>query len=408
MASDIKNIFKKVLKEVVPTESEKKKLDAVINFTKTRISKALSEKKVHANVVLGGSVAKGTWLHNNCDVDFFIKFDQKYEKEDIGKLLGKVIKYVFKGIKTVHGTRDYYQVNIKGYNLEIVPVLAVKHPKDAKNSMDASPFHVKYIKEKIEAHPGIANEIRLLKTFAYAQNTYGAETFISGFSGYVIELLMVHYGSFSKLVESWDNIKPKIYIDIEKHFENLSEAEKLLSKSKTSSPIILIDPVLKERNACAALDERTFARMLFAIRMFKRKPIIDFFKQKKVKTKTRGTVIATYKLDKSMLENDVYMAKVKSALASAVRRLERSKILVYGYGFTDSTAFIEIETLKLSKYRKHKGPAVWINPDFFDKFVKKWKSSYVQGTDIVVDVKREFSDIKSYALKIIKEEMKNV
>lgn len=408
MASDIKNIFKKVLKDVVPTETEKRRLEAIINLTKEKINKSLDKKNIDAEVIVGGSVAKNTWLHNNYDIDLFVRFDLRYSNEDIGKMLGKVIKTVFKKIKTVHGTRDYYNVNFKGYNLEIVPVLAVKEPKDAKNSMDASPFHIKYVKEKIEEHPEIANEIRLLKTFAYAQNAYGAETFISGFSGYVLELLMIHYKSFQNFVVAWDEINPKVYIDIEKQFNDESEIEAQLSKDKINSPIVIIDPVLKVRNACAALDYNTFARMLFALRLFKRNPSIDFFKQKKTKKKNHGTILVKYKLNKPMLENDIYMAKIKSSLESAVKKLRKNDIMIYNHGFTDSTAFIEIETLKLSNFRKHIGPNVWINPDFFDKFVKKWKNCYIYDTSIVVDVKREFSDVKKYASKVLKEEMKNV
>jgi len=405
----IKAILQKVLKDVVPTGTEKKKLESIINFTKNKITKALSDKKVNAEVIVGGSVAKGTWLHDNHDVDFFVKFNLKYKDGEIGKILSNVLKSAFGKLEVVHGTRDYYHIYLKGFKLEIVPVLAIKDPKDAKNSMDASSFHIDYIKKKIFANPNLADEIRLLKTFAYAQNAYGAETQVAGFSGYVLELLTCYYGSFNKLMAEWDKKKPKIYIDMERRFKDVSEINKTLSTSKTVSPIILIDPVLKERNACAALDDKTFAKMLFALRMFKRKPSIEYFKIKpstiKKDSKKRGTILVEYKLKN---DNDVYLSKIKSRLEDVVRKLNREKILVYSYGVTDKNAFVEVETLKLSSYRKHMGPNIWIGPEYFDKFIRKWPNAYVYDTSIVVDVKRSFSDIRQFVSKILKESLGNI
>ena len=67
-----------------------------------------------------------------------------------------------------------------------------------------------------------------------------------------------------------------------------------------------------------------------------------------------------------------------------------------------------METLKLSKYYKHHGPPVWIKSENFDDFIKKHKTVYVDQGSLVVDVKREYTEIKNYALSLLKEELKNV
>ncbi len=41
----------------------------------------------------------------------------------------------------------------------------------------------------------------LAKTFAHACDCYGAESYINGFSGYALELLICHYKTFSKFLK---------------------------------------------------------------------------------------------------------------------------------------------------------------------------------------------------------------
>jgi tRNA nucleotidyltransferase (CCA-adding enzyme) len=406
-------VIKKALKDVAPSKAERKKLTAVINFARAKLERSLKKQKLSAEVVVGGSVGKGTWLRGNHDIDLFVRFDLSYSNQDIGKLLGKAARPTFKNTKTLHGTRDYYQSKVKGYDLEIVPVIAIAEAKDAKNSMDASPFHIDYVANRIRANPALADEIRLLKAFAYANDVYGAESFVSGFSGYVLELLVINYGSLLHLIDAWDRARPKIIIDIEKHYHDQAQLEKTMSSSKLASPVIIVDPVLKERNACAALDEATFAKMLFALRQFKRKPSASFFKlhettlaEAKRLSKKRGTILVYRQISPKEKEDLVHMAKLRSRLEQAVTRIRKSGISVYGHGFLKDAAYVELETLKLSKFRKHAGPPAWVSPKFFDIFIKKWPKAYIYGSSLFADVNRGFSDIRKFSEKVLREELK--
>lgn len=415
--SKVRAVCKKVLERIVPDAAERTKLDNIINFAKKSVEDELAKQEISAEVIIGGSIGKDTWLKNTHDIDFFIKFDPKYEELKIGELLGYVVKSVFPNVKVAHGSRDYYQLQYKGYDFEFVPVLNLQNPEQAKNSMDASPFHVKYVKNHSRIND-IGNEIRLLKSFAKAQGAYGAESYISGISGYVSELLIIKYGGFYELLEAFENLQPKIIIDSEKHYKDTNQIFRDFPDSKIKSPVIVIDPVLKTRNAAAALDHRTFSRLLFAMRKFLRDPKESYFTAKKTRlddleklSKKRGTVFVIKPIKQTDEKKDVFFAKLKKKIEQINSQLERQGIEVYDFGFVEDkelNVYFEIETITLSKYRKHFGPPVWVPADNFDAFLEKHPDAKTENTNIIVDVKREFTDVKKLVLSIIKEELNDV
>ena len=183
----------------------------------------------------------------------------------------------------MHGSRDYFKIRkSKSFVLEVVPVLRIKKPSEAENITDLSYFHVNYVKKKFPNK--IFNEIILAKTFCHANKCYGAESYINGFSGYGLEVLVYYYGSFVKFVTAISKIKKgeKKVIDVEKHFKNRSEVLMDLNSSKLQSPIIFVDPTFKQRNVLAALSEETFQKFQKACKDFLKNPKIECFVEDKV------------------------------------------------------------------------------------------------------------------------------
>jgi tRNA nucleotidyltransferase (CCA-adding enzyme) len=123
----------------------------------------------------------------------------------------------------------------------------------------------------------------LAKAFCYGTKTYGAESYVHGFSGYSLELLIYYYGNFIKfLKEMSKKRKEKLIIDIEKHHKNKKNILLDINSSKLDSPIILIDPTFKRRNALAALSCETFEKFRKIADEFLKKPSTEFFKTKKM------------------------------------------------------------------------------------------------------------------------------
>ncbi|MFC1710952.1 nucleotidyltransferase domain-containing protein, partial [Nanoarchaeota archaeon] len=282
MKKKIDSILQQVLEQVDPPKEELKLInDSVKKFSKD-VEKRFKREKIKAEIFIGGSFAKNTVIKKDYyDVDIFLRFDPKYKEQDLSKLTKRVLKGM-KGVTTIHGSRDYFRIKIgSAFFLEIVPVLKVKNTKQAENITDLSYSHVRYINRKIKSKQTLS-EIRIAKAFCFANGCYGAESYIEGFSGYGLELLVYHYKSFLKFIRAMEKIgKNKVVIDIEKHHKTKKAVLMDVNASKLISPIILIDPTFKQRNALAALSDATFKRFQKACKNFLRRPSIKAFEVQK-------------------------------------------------------------------------------------------------------------------------------
>lgn len=278
----IDSILKEVLNRIDPPEEDLKLIKSSLDSTLDILKKNIKKEKIKAEIFIGGSFAKGTVIKKNYyDVDVFVRFDKKYKKEDISKLIKKVVKGM-KNISLVHGSRDYLRIQTgPSFFIELIPVLKVKNPKESENITDLSYSHVNYIKKKIKSE-NILDDIRIAKAFCHANNCYGAESYINGFSGYALELLVYYYKGFLKFVKAMAKIKEKEIIDIERHHIRKKDILLDLNAAKLGSPIILIDPTYKQRNALAALSKETFEKFQKACKKFLKNPSIKDFEIKEI------------------------------------------------------------------------------------------------------------------------------
>jgi tRNA nucleotidyltransferase (CCA-adding enzyme) len=271
------DLLDKVKKEIRP---DKGIMDEIDEFVAS-IDKKIKSKKIKAACVPGGSVAKGTFLKGDFDVDIFVKFDRSYSEKNISDILEKLLE----GQKErLHGSRDYFQLKKGELNYEVVPVLDIKNADESENVTDMSPMHVTWVKKNLKK--GMEDEIRLAKKFCKAVGCYGAESHIQGFSGHVLDILIVNYGSFTKLLEGSRKWKDKTIIDVMKHYRNRQEILFTLNQSKIQGPMILIDPIQRTRNAASALSEEKLEMFRKAATGFLKRPDEKYFIEKKVDKET--------------------------------------------------------------------------------------------------------------------------
>ena len=272
--------MKEVLAKITPNREER----ARFKQTTEEFLELLNFNLKGAQAILGGSGAKDTWLSGNFDVDIFVQFDfLKFStsSDNLAELLQTSLKKAFPKIKLnrLHGSRDYFQLLYKDMNFEVVPILKINKAEEALNITDISPLHAIWVNKNTKT---LKDQVRLAKQFCKANGLYGAESHICGFSGYVLEILTAYYGSFANLLQKslkWKN--PEV-IDPEKYYTNKTMVMFHLNKSKLQSPLIIIDPVDKNRNTAAALSLDKFQLMQKKAKEYLKSPSAKFFVREEI------------------------------------------------------------------------------------------------------------------------------
>lgn len=302
MAKKSEAILREVVKKVEPSKEELKKIEIYLKSFVLRLNKKMSSLKIDAEIFIGGSFAKGTLIRKDkYDVDVFLRFDKKYNGENISELTKKILRE-FSDVSVIHGSRDYFKIETgDNFFIELIPVIKINNPKYSDNVTDLSYSHVKYINKKVNSTK-LKQEVMIAKEFCYACNVYGAESYIKGFSGYSIELLIAYYKSFTKMIQGMSKSEGKLIIDIEKDYKNKNELMMNINSSKTNSPVILIDPTFPQRNALAALSQETFDRFKEHCKKFLKSPSLELFEMKKTDVEKIKLDAKKKKLDFVMLE----------------------------------------------------------------------------------------------------------
>ncbi len=332
-----------------------------------RINHELSRRGVRAVASGGGSVAKGTHLALDHDIDIFVRFSFDYAdlEEQLPDLLEPSLK-PFAPVR-VHGSRDYFQFTHDGYEFEVIPVLAVSHHSQAQNVTDMSPVHVEYFLARAQ---GLQDEVRLAKQFCKAQGVYGAESYIRGFSGHVLDILIVHYRSFYALIAAAASWTPPVIIDVEGHHE---DPLGVLNEAKLS-PLILIDPVQPDRNAAAALSSEQFDAFVSAAKQFLQAPseaffVVKEFRAHQVKERLLEHAGSGVWIDMEVfdLKKDVGGARVRKVFSRVVREVSRAGFTVvedgWHFDFPLAHAWVCVEQEALSEVYEREGPPVSVAED---------------------------------------------
>jgi len=401
-------LLTEILKTVKPSKEEESDFIRITNNVLKRINSNLKDAKV----ILGGSGAKVTWLKGFHDVDLFVLFDYNKFKEKhllISDILEKSLKRKFKAVKRIPGSRDYFQINEKGYTFEIIPILEIKKADEALNITDISPLHVDWVKK----NKRYCDEIRLTKRFCRAQDVYGAESYIKGFSGYLLEILTIYYKSFSQLLKNTVKWKEKMVIDIGKYYKNPKEAIEYLNKAKTYSPIIVIDPVQKERNVAAALSREKFLQFKEASRKFLKRQNKDFFTKKpldieKLKKKAGNNILILLEAKASGSKEDIIGCKLMKVFDYISKQIVRKdfKIVNEGWEFdrkNKAVYWFMVDNKKLSELKKVIGPPV--KSKYHSKrFKEKHKKTFIEKNRICTNIKRKFREPFSLVKALIKED----
>ncbi len=269
-----RDVFKRVLPEIIPTKNEVRQTVSNVNWLMERLRKIVPP---YVELRVTGSISKSTNLKGDSDIDLFLLFPQNTKRSELIKLglsYGKKVigksksdKYEIK-----YAEHPYVQLFIKsrGIKVDVVPALKIDNIERLATSVDRTPLHTEFINSNLTDKQ--RNDVRLLKYFLKAHNIYGAEVKTSGFSGYLCELLIYYFGSLESLLKSASSFQLPVVLDTKKGHSNDKELAE-----RFSSEFVVVDPVDPERNVAAGASIDSLSRFVIAARRFIEKPDIKEF-----------------------------------------------------------------------------------------------------------------------------------
>lgn len=396
-----------------PKKSLKEFKDVLSSIEKAIQKYNLKQKeKINIVVVFGGSIAKGTNIKSDFDCDIFMKFPIEMKDKDISSIAEKILKSF--SPERMHGSRDYFKFVKNKIKYEIVPVLNINTTDELINTTDASPLHAEWVRDEIKKKPGLADDIRLTKQFCKSQGVYGAESYIRGFSGHVVDILTIYYGGFIPLLEAsqkWQ-VQNKVVLD----FYNFHKGKALnvLNYSKLDSPLIVIDPIEKQRNASASLSIEKLKIFIESAKNFLNHPDKSYFQKKevtiselkkKVDKTDKNKILVLLSSESLEGKEDIIGTKLLKAYEYIINQAKANDFPIIESGWTwdkKKKAIFWIISENIESEKIWPGPPINVKNAVL-AFKKKHKDTFEAKGRIFANVIRKYTNPEEFIKKIIKD-----
>ena len=219
---------------------------------------------------------------------------------------------------------------------------------------------------------------------------YGAESYIGGFSGHVIDILVIHYKGFVKVLKAATTWKAKQVIDPEKYYRG-KNPWLIMNKSKLQSPILIVDPLLRERNAAAALSKETMKKFVKAAQAFLKKPSKDFFAEKKVDLHALAKKAIVVEMTPLKGKEDVIGAKMMKAAKHISKALQPFAVEEKDWVWDrkgNAVFWWKVKKKSLTEKFDLPGPPVKMK-QHVTAFKKKHRKTFVKKGKVFAAVKRK-------------------
>jgi len=392
------DVIKKSKELAIPNNNQRKKVDKIANQVFSLVNKTAEKQKSIVSVHFGGSYAKETWTPEKIDIDIFVKFKKTTKEKDFEKIGKKIGFDSLKKFKPYvrYSEHPFVEANINGVGVNVVPCYDIKKG-EWKSAADRSTFHTEFMSGNLTG--SMKDDIRILKCFLKINGMYGAEIAKQGFSGYVCETLVYYLGNFENVLKKMAKLQNN---------EIIGE-----SPRKFESPIVIIDPIDRNRNLGAAISIDNVATFVLIARNFLKKNSISYFKEKtkmKIpKELAKNTLVVNFKYKKR--SDDIIYGQIKRASNSIESQLNKEGFNVLRndavvYDENKACLVFLIESLRIPKNEVRVGPDVF-SKDFATKFINiNSKKSKLMWTDkdgkLQSLQKRRYDDAKSYLNDLIK------
>lgn len=402
-----------VAERLRPTEEE---LRSLAHARGALVSAALAEAAKRSiplrKALIAGSAARETYLPpssgGRLDLDLFLLFDPSLPREKLSELGLTLAGALLRSPEKRYAEHPYLRGEFEGFDVDAVPGYEVSRSDRPQTAVDRTPFHHAYLVPRLG--PRAKDEVRLLKRFLRTLGIYGADTRTEGFSGYLVELLIVRYGSLSALLEealSW-HIPQRL---CPPGPEPATSAEVAL---------VLPDPVDPHRNVASALSRENFALFLMAAQVYHARPRRAFFfpptrpalsaEELQATQRSRGTEVVALTFPAPDLVDDILYPQLRKCERALLGPLERWGFEVLrtssAKSGTEAAVVAEIDRAELGPTLVRAGPPVGSRETA--KFLERWtpgtpglrNGPYLSSTGhLQVDLERSVRDVVGLLLK---------
>ena len=423
MENEINALTQRILEKITPEKKDYAKVEVLTKELERKVSLACQQEAVNAVVRVEGSVAKDTWLSDNLDIDIFIRLPTSIPRKKLGDVGLKIAKKAADGVRQVErfAEHPYLEIFVDNYRVDIVPCYDAK-PGEWKSATDRTPYHTDYI----ITHLGneLRGEVRLLKKFMQGINVYGAELKVGGFSGYLCELLIMKYGSFTKTIRAFAQYDRRVVIDVGGFYSDRGRELSLLFPE----PLVIVDPVDKGRNVASAVQPQKLFTFIASARVFIKKPSEAFFyppkpevlsvEKLKIELEKRGSstvflVIGELKAVPDVLWGQLYRSKRALRTLLELNDFVVLKDAVWSNEKSKSVFTFELEQQVLANINKHLGPPLEREAEC-EKFLSKYASTervisgpYIADGRWIVELPRKTVDAAELLIEKLVDGGKN-
>ena len=412
-------VLERVAKKVVPTSQERGKMTRLSGELREKIETILAGAGIAGSVSEQGSFARDTWLRGEADLDIFTTFSPNMER---GEWEERVLPVLRKGLSRFKVTQRYaehpfLEFHVEKIRVNVVPCYDVKRG-EWKSATDRTPYHTEYMKRKLTEE--LRLQARLLKKFVKGIGAYGAEIRVGGFSGMLIDSLVLRYGSILETLTQASKWAPGVLLEVEPSGGMSRKA----AESKSDSGLVVIDPVDPKRNLAAAVRPVRLWNFVAAGREFLRQPGLWYFFPSKFTAKTRSQfakrvdrlgreLIAVFFRHQTMVMDVLWgqLMKLERSFVDMMAREDFSprRSEVWTDEKRESVILVDTDEATLPPVKTHLGPPVWKEADsrsFLDRHVsarETVRGPRVEGDRWLVEKKRQVANARDLLHRSIRD-----
>jgi tRNA nucleotidyltransferase (CCA-adding enzyme) len=417
MPTPIQTVLEQIAKRVVPSETERAKMSQLAEQLKGQVQNILDQAGLAGKVSIQGSYARDTWLSGEADLDVFASFPPSMDRREWTE---KVLPAIRKGIeaRTIdrYAEHPYLEFHIDGIRVNVVPCYSVEKG-EWKSATDRTPYHTKYMREHLT--PEMRLEARLLKRFMKGIRSYGAEIRVGGFSGMLVETLILHYHSFRETLQQASKWRPVIFLGLEKPSESKDSKTK-----KFGSPLAVVDPIDPNRNLAAAVRDDKLWGFVAASRALQKDPGTWYFFPAKYKQESkaqfsrlldrqnRDTAVVSF--EHARIVPDVLwgqLLKIEKSLTELMTRQDFHPVrsTIWSDERRASAILVELDASTLTGVQLRHGPPVSKPEDsqgFLDRHLDARdtiRGPWIEADRWVVDKKRRILTLKQLLSSALKD-----